>query len=224
MRTLFSEEGIKKFIHAFDFEYINNGTWKLICERILQGRVTGSSKNANEERYTAVVDEIKHAEGQEFNGIMRHLTDEAGGNIHDSGTVNITSNSISGSSCHPKNLVDYQHTSCYASNRDSNTFLCFSVAVNLTSYTMQSNKNSNGSNNIKNWVIEASNDKQSWEEIDSHQKDLSLRGPNIIHPFTIKKQNNNFYRYIRLRQTGENMGIVKQPKFLVLLYGILLKT
>ena len=93
-----SEEGIKKFIDAFDIEYINNGTWKSIFERILQGRGTGSSKNTNEERYAAVVDEIKHTEGHEFNGIMQHLTDEAGGNIHHNGTVNITSNSISGSS------------------------------------------------------------------------------------------------------------------------------
>ena len=65
-----------------------------------------------------------------------------------------------------------EDTNYYASGRDSNTFLCFDFndkAVNLTSCTMQSNKNNNGSNNIKNLVIEASNDKQSWEEIDSHQ-------------------------------------------------------
>lgn len=39
--------------------------------------------------------------------------------------------------------------------------------------SMKSNNNSNGSNTLKNWVIEVSNDKQKWEEIDRHEAPYS---------------------------------------------------
>ena len=66
---------------------------------------------------------------------------------------------------------------------------------------MESNSNRNGECNPKNLVIEVSNDNQNWEEIDRHQNDSALKGRYITATFKIKKRNNNFYLYVRLRQS-----------------------
>ena len=54
-----------------------------ICQKILGKK--------NENRY---IESVK-----EFEGIMRNLTNETDGNIHDNATVEITSNSIQQESC-----------------------------------------------------------------------------------------------------------------------------
>ena len=46
-------------------------------------------------------------ENNEFNGIIKYLTGKTGGNIHDNGTINVSSNSIYGNKGHPKNLLDF---------------------------------------------------------------------------------------------------------------------
>lgn len=62
----------------------------------------------------------------EFIGIMRYLTDKAGGNIHDKGVIEITSNSYQGDGNHPKNLVDYQSiNNMYASKDQKDGHICF---------------------------------------------------------------------------------------------------
>ena len=187
---------------------MTKGIWKSIIERFLGTNERDSSNYIIEGRYTDNIKEFKHTESDEFDDIMRHLTKETGGNIHDNGTVDITSNSISGG-CHPKNLVDYQTENDYNSTNNGDAYICFDFknkAVNLTSYTMKSNNNSSGRNTLVNWVIEVSNDKQKWEEIDRHEDVSSLKGSEIVATFNMKKQNNKFYRFVRLRQTGDTWG------------------
>lgn len=53
--------------------------------------------------------EMKYQKGNEFKGIMNYLTKETHGNIHYTGIISISSNSISAYNLnyHPKNVVDY---------------------------------------------------------------------------------------------------------------------
>lgn len=63
----------------------------------------------------------------------------------------------------------------------------------------------NWSNNfLKNWVIEVSNDGKHWIEIDKKENESSLKGSRKINTFTIKQKITDFYRCIRLRQTGNS--------------------
>ena len=55
---------------------------------------------------------------------------------------------------------------------------------------------------MKSWVIEASNDGNSWTKIDERKDDSSLYRANVISTFHIK-ENNEFYKFIRLRQTDK---------------------
>ena len=89
---------IEKFIDKFNIEYLNLGIWRSICNRLL-GREKSDTGRYKEK---GKIEKFGDDEGQQFEGIMNHLTVESGGNIHDNGTVEITANSIH-SNYHPKN-------------------------------------------------------------------------------------------------------------------------
>ena len=152
--------------------------------------------------------ELMKKEGQEFDGIMRYLSKESGGNIHDNGTVEITTNSIynnNTNSYHPKQLVDYNNDNRYDSDNVSGVFVCFDFKKNriqLSSYSIKSYSGGQNGAHLRNWVIEVSNDGNTWTEIDCHSNDSTLNHENAIGTFKISKESNDFYRFVRLRQTG----------------------
>ena len=196
-----SDEFLRKFIDAFNIDDINSGIWKAICSRLLPS----PQAPAPSERYLEQVREIKHDANNEFHGIMRQLTDETNGNIHDNGTIEITSNSISGSN-HPKYLVDYQNDNYYHSKDEENATICFDFkerAIQMTSYSIKSYNGNQSNGHLRNWVVEVSNDKNSWTAVDKHENDSTLRGYNIIANF-ITKETDEFYQFARLRQTGKS--------------------
>lgn len=90
-----SKEMMEKFIKQFDINHLNLSIWKTICQRLI-----GNTKSfATRYSEKAKVVHILHDKEKEFQGIMQHLNAETGGNVHDNGTVEITSNSIDGD-CH----------------------------------------------------------------------------------------------------------------------------
>ena len=194
-----SNQNLEEFIKIFDIEYLNQGTWKSICQRLISKSDKTSLKSS---RYNNKYD-VRRIEG-----IMKQLTNETGSNIHDNGTITITSDSIGSDSNHPKNLVDYQKENYYGSNYNKLGFVCFDFkekSIKLTGYTIKSNSNSSGACSPKSWVVEVSNDNNEWEEIDRHENDSSLKGSKIMFTFKIQNQNEkeNFYRFIRLRQMSK---------------------
>lgn len=149
--------------------------------------------------------EFKYQKGKEFEGIMHFLSEKTNGNIHDNGTIEITSNSIDKNifGNHPKNLV-VQNQNNYESNDDENIYVCFDFKdrrIQLTNYSIKSNKDGYNCFNLKSWIVEVSNDGESWTNVDEHQNDSALNESNAIVTFNIKKLN-SFYRFVRLRQTG----------------------
>ena len=194
-------ESVREFINQFDIEYLSAGTWQSICERL----VGVSESPVGSERYILKCEEFGQKEGEEFNGIMRHLTEETGGNIHDNGTIEITSNSIY-SNYYPRNIVDYQRNNLYYSNNQENSEICFDFKdkeIQITSYSLKSCNWGQNSDNLKSWVVEVSNDHQRWDEIDKRENNSILNGANLIGTFDTK-ENKSFYRFVRLRQTGKN--------------------
>lgn len=198
-----SKKCFESFIQEFEIEDMNNSIWKSICSRILSPE---KNTTKDKSRYIQITSEFEYQKGKDFNGIMNFLTGQTGSNIHDNGTINITSNSIVGLD-HPKNLVDYKNNNYYYAGDEGGAIICFDFKdkkVQLTSYSMKSYDQGPYENHLKNWVIEVSNDLKIWNEIDRHQNDPTLNGKCIIANFKIKKPQNEFYRYIRLRQTGNS--------------------
>ena len=228
-----SEKTVEEFINVFSIEHLNLNLWKSICERFV-----GSKKNdkiKHKERYICRenIIEMKHKEGDEFNGIMKYLTKMTGGNIHDNGTIEISSNSIvdNNNSYHPKNLVDFENTNYYHSKNEQDVNICFDFkdkSIQMTNYSIKSYDRGQTGGHLRNWVVEVSNDKEHWEIVDQHDNDSILRSANAIKTFNTK-QTESFYQFIRLRQTGtswhnndnnyylyfpffEIYGKLKQPK------------
>ena len=209
-----SENYLISFIQKFDIEYINEKIWNSICYRLLHSKSEyiqseryqnfDNKKQNNPEIYD--VKEFKYSEFEKFNGIMNFLSKETGGNINDNGTVEISSNSII-SDFHPKNLVDYDKNNYYHSNDEGDAFICFDFKdklIQLSSYSIKTNNSKAFGTHLKNWIIEVSNDGLNWKEIDRHESDSSLNGPNFIANFMIQQEQNDFYRFIRLKQTGNS--------------------
>lgn len=146
---------------------------------------------------------INHKEGNEFDGIIKHLTDKVNGNIHDKKIIKVTSNSIL-SNYHPKNLLNTEINDQYQSDGSSFAWICFDFKdklIELSSYTIESCNWSKNTGHLKSWVIEISNNKNNWLEIDKHDNCKDLNGPNLIKTFDVKP--NIFSRYIRFRHTCE---------------------
>lgn len=213
------ESLLETFIEKFNIEDLNKQIWNSICNRLLHSNHDSiNNDNINiRRRYTSrsrlklakyrndILD-FDREEGKEFSGIMKFLVDETGGNIHDNGTIKITSNSINADH-HPKNLVDYQNNNFYHSKDDGNAIITFDFKdklVKLSSYSIQSYDLNSNWGHLKNWVVEASNDDQNWIIIDRHQDDSSLNGPSIIASFDISDEDMIYYRFIRIRQTGNS--------------------
>lgn len=198
-----TQESLIHFINKFNLEDMNVSIWKSICTRLVS-----KSGNVNKSRYLQNIIEFSHQNGIEFHGIMRYLTEKTGGNIHDNGTIDISSNSIwndDQSHYHPKNLVDYEKKNYYDSKDDENTYICFDFkerSIQLTSYSIESENSDAYTGHLKNWIIEVSNDGKNWIEIDRHVNDGSLNGPSIVGTFKIRKSLDDFYQYVRLLQTG----------------------
>ena len=195
-----STESIEKFIKRFSINDIDQEIWRSFCKRLLL-----SEKDEKiEGRYMKPFKEFKLEKGHEFEGIMNILIKETGGNIHDNGTIEITSNSIKDNH-HPKNLVDYKNTNFYLSNEEPGAFVCFEFkdrGIQLSSYSIGSGSDGPNHSHLRNWVVEVSNDGKKYEEVDCHSDYSELNGSNIIRTFDVKKTNGKFYRLIRLRSTG----------------------
>lgn len=149
---------------------------------------------------------FKYQQGKEFDGILRSLSNETGGNIHNNGTIQITTNSQY-SNYVPQNIVNFDTNSLYHSENIKDTYLLFDFKnkiIQLSNYSIMSHSSANSC--LRNWVVEASNDGKIWEEIDKHNEDSSLNGEKNENTFNISQKNRNFYRYIKLRQTGKKLA------------------
>lgn len=201
-----SEHLLKTFISQFDLQCINQRIWGKICSRLLRSTIQINHKSS---RYSKSGENLNGSEftsspGRELKGIMRYLTNETKGNIHDNGTIEITSNSIH-SGYQPKNVVDYHQNNFYHSQNVADSFVCFDFKdkrVQLSSYTIKSHNSGKNCGNLRNWVVELSKNGEDWEEFDRHEDDDTLNGPKIVSNFSINKRNDEFYRFVRIRQIG----------------------
>lgn len=200
-----SEKSIEKFVKKIEFEDVNQHTWRSVCERLAPSTISlqrDRTRYNKQNKYR----EFKLEKGRELDGILKYLTQKTGGNIHDNGTIEITSNSICNNfSYHPKNLVDFEKTNLYESQNNSDTFVCFDFKdrqIQLSDYSIKSCGDSQNGWHPRNWAIEVSKDGKSWEEVDRHSNDSTLNGCHITSSFKVSKERKEFYRYVRIHQTG----------------------
>lgn len=144
----------------------------------------------------------------DFNGIMKYLTKLTHGNIHDNGTITITSNHSYSDSTNflPRNIVDYNNNNNgYMSDDFGSSYLLFNFKkrrVQINGYIIKSSSKQGSSAFLKNWKVDVSNDNETWIPLDKQNNSLALNGVNKVAAFKVNKKLDEFYKYVRITQVG----------------------
>jgi hypothetical protein len=203
-----SVSGIDKFVCKVSEENIDidSRIWNSICRR-LQCEIVDREVNCN--RFAGAVFREGHPfefvfrEGEEFDGILSSLTKKCGGNVHEKGIVNITSSGDQYNKCWQ--LANHGWNEWWCSTNVADSWVCFdfrNAAISVKSYTLKSH--GAGSDYPVHWVIEGSNDQKNWVKIDARDTQ-ELVGKSLVKHFNCSSDHSSeFFRFIRLRQTGKN--------------------
>jgi hypothetical protein len=187
-----SYEGVDEYVDMIDPTLIDAPVWQHICNRLRCGVAAEKS-----------VDVITYGSAK-WSGILRHLKQICGGNVHQNGIVMITSSGDGSSCCYQ--VADEGWNGSWWSSGIQNSWISFDFkdrSVSPTHYTINSG---NSGYYLRNWDLEGSNDNSTWQQLDQQNGTSVLNGVSQIHTFTIPESSNlPFFRYIRLRQTNTDI-------------------
>ena len=201
-----SNEKLRHFSEIFDLDDINIKIWKSILNRIFKSKISEDliDSNNSQRKYKNVQKGIPllHKENDDFNGIIKYLTNKTGGNIHDNGTINMTSSAYYEE---PKNLLDFNQDKYYQTKQYKDGWVTFDFKnrkVKISGYSIKTNSGGKNGAHMKSWKIEVSNDGQNWTQIDERINCQEINGSCLTGTFNV--QPNDFSRYVRLTQTDNN--------------------
>lgn len=163
----------------------------------------------NFERETINTSENRHFEyknGLELYGIVKYLTNESGGNIHQNGVIELKSSSEQNNHkvFNLVNLNDFSRNSMWSPNGERNSTVTFNFKdkkVLLTHYTFCTPSESTR-DYPRSWIVECSNDNENWICLDERKDETVMNNFNVRHTFQCNNQKNDFYQFIRIRSTG----------------------
>jgi hypothetical protein len=147
-----------------------------------------------------------------LNGIIAHLTEKCGGNVHDRNIVLVSSGPHNDPNC-AKVMLDFKSKSAFGSayrQRDEaipharNNWICLDFKnrrVVPTHYSIKSFCTVNGGN-LKNWLVEVSLDGSTWVEVDHRENNSELNTKNVTRTFQMIRCEE--CRFIRLVNIGRN--------------------
>lgn len=215
-----SETEFENFSNIFDVNDINNEIWQSILKLAIKSLGEKQSKN-NEIKNK---NESKHLLNEsEFNGIIKYLTTKTGGNIHDNGTIEVTTNSLCKGQ-EPKYLLNFDYNGDYNASPNKKAWVCFDFKdkkIKITNYSIKSNCNGPNQFHLKSWILEVSNDGQNWTKIDERKNCQEVNGPKKTGTFSV--QANDFSRYVRLNQTEPSWNNAHVWFYYMEFYGYLLE-
>jgi hypothetical protein len=138
-----------------------------------------------------------------LDGIIAALTKECGGNANDQTIVKVAASAFD-SSYYPKNAVDLGNATFFQAPNQPNQWLRYDFInrrVKLTDYSIAAHTNNYF---LRSWVVEGSNDGDDghWISLDSRSGNTDANSGHLITTFNVASS--DFYRFIRLRQTGVN--------------------
>ena len=152
--------------------------------------------------------EFAYDNTKKLDGVVAHLTRECGGNVHDEGIVNVTASSYTE---YAKNVVDLGANSYFYSKNEQNSWICYDFKerrVIPTSYSVRAYSwapyglSLNYGYYPRSWVIEVSNDRSSWTEIDRRENNGDLQYEYEAANFNISRVPSDSFRFFRLRHIG----------------------
>jgi hypothetical protein len=196
-----SPEGIDLFLSSVSLENINICCWESICDRL---RCKILNRYLEGKRFIkSEIISFSNIEGSEWNGILDYFTKECGGNVHKKRIVNITSSGDGSNKCWQ--VANYGWNDSWYSSDAPNSWICFDFKENYVSlqhYTLKSHEGY--LDFFIEWVIEGSNDGNTWKVLDNRNT-RDLCGTSRVKTYECStSKSNEFFRFIRMRQTGKN--------------------
>ncbi|KAK8840563.1 hypothetical protein M9Y10_030772 [Tritrichomonas musculus] len=241
-----TSDEISEFISLFDMNDMTVPTWQSLCDRLKQkfdNDLSNSNNNNDNDsegsdmrRYKKLKEKANPKDitfpvtsNNQFSGIFSYLKNKSSSQIENE--VNFTASSIIGSDeqYQPRNVVLYEDKSkSFFSENNADSWICFEFKnhrVSPTNYTIRTANWGQNGHHPRSWVIEGSNDNSSWQVLDEERDCNELHGIDLVHTFPIKNQTGDAFKYIRMKQTGQNWYSVCASYYLIIdafeIYGTL---
>ena len=199
---------IKEFTSIFDNNHMTRETWENLLLRLnLEIKINEydiSKRTVNKQKEKVKNGNIIKFNNNGFDGIFNYLSKNS--NIEEE--INITKSSDGGGNALIE-LVNYdkQTSGSCTMNYSSNQWICIELKkhqVIPTYYTVKTNSDSQNCWHPKSWVIEGSKDNSKWDKIDEQNNCSYLNGSYLSRSFPIKNENQQEYKFIRMKLTGPN--------------------
>lgn len=137
-----------------------------------------------------------------FSGIFAHLREKCAGNPHEKGLVEFSASTTARNQC--QRLVDYGWGNRWLSQNRPDQFVQCDFKGNRVAITEYSLKTGDDCFPMT-WVVEVSNDGSAWVEVD-RRNSLELVGKWVVKTYKCARVEEQFYRFVRIRQTGQNIS------------------
>lgn len=212
-----SEDKYKDFFDNFNYNDMTGTIWLKISQSIFD--IKRRPIRANSRRYIDGNHAYQYTNVEfnnsksAYNGIVTHLGQGIPYNALKNGKINVFGSSHwkNFQDCDPINVIKFDDPGfCYHSDSVPNSWITYefiSCKVNPSHYSIRSDAwGPQGYYHPKSWVIEGSNDLQSdnWAVLDTRSNEISLDNRCASNTYTIQNRTNEFYRYLRIRQTDVN--------------------
>lgn len=198
-----SIEKVEQFFNFIHFDDVTQEIWKNLTQYIIKSHKAIQDKSKFVKELDSSL-QFPYHDGVSKDGIIHYLSNKTKGNIHDNKTIEVTANGFCGSHS-PKFLVDFDGTRIFHSYRNSENWVCYDFKdkkIKISHYSIESVNWYQNEHNLRNWIIETSDNCTDWMIVDKQCNSDILNGPGRIGTF--KVEHNVFSRYVRLRQTGPN--------------------
>jgi hypothetical protein len=179
----------------------------------------------NRDRYSCVIQSFMLRSGFPFDGILSFLTGECGGNVHNKDTIEVSASGICWSDSPLSVVVDFKSNSRgFATTNVTNSWIRIDFRkyrIKPTHYSIRS-RTDGDSNHLRSWVVEGSNKRENWVNLDVRENNCDLTGSGAVQTFVIG--NPGEFMIIQIRQTGANSSgnhyvFVKSIEFFGALLG-----
>jgi hypothetical protein len=163
------------------------------------GKKSGSNKSKAKD---SVVEEVP-LENVTSVGILQKLANEAQGNVHQTGVVEITASSSDHNL--PYQVADAEWEEFWFSQNKPDQWIMFDFKnkkVRISEYRIKTHRFGSDSCHLKCWKLQGSNDGTTWTDLDQRDTDV-LNAAKRVEKFECTGVSFSA-RYLRLVQTGRN--------------------
>ena len=158
-----NEDKFKEFIEKIDSNEMTKNLWIKLKKCFYVYKNSEANKMKDSYEINCLSFKYDNNENNAFNGIIRHLTKDSGGNLDEKCVIKITSSSIETDDRTGKNVVDLDNiNNLFCTKDEQNSWIQFyfkTLKISPTHCSIKlKNDCSKGYYHPKSWILEGSND------------------------------------------------------------------